>query len=423
MIEKDKVIIAKLVLKITLIMIIVSAFIKLLGFNLFEANYQNSILNFIEPIFSNSNVKGIFNGILLFLQTFVIFRIHCKKINFNSLLIIVIFITLFTIFSQILIYDLYYTSENYNLYNTIYNLFSFSILIIPVFIINFIKLKNYKKTLLSLVALMGFLFVIFLYQLIVIFLRSIITTDFYDSIYNFLLNFDYMILLLLTFYIYIKSEYKIISKNKLEFSFLKFLNERPNKNDIKYKLDSLSKNYKDFKKQTRATKIAFILYIIFFAIQECLTLGLLIFIANLNNYLIECVFIMTAFMISKKVFGAFHFKSFILCFFISNITFFILSSLTLEVNLTFVVPVLCGVLLSYFASKFIKKNDVTPYRGMSEDDLKPICKNKKLNELETNVLIDFYCKRDNVEKIAFKYHYSDRSIQRIKFKALQKVEA
>ena len=83
---------------------------------------------------------------------------------------------------------------------------------------------------------------------------------------------------------------------------------------------------------------------------------------------------------------------------------------------------MCGILLSYVASRFIKKKETIPYRGMPIDDLTQLCTNKGLNKLEVGILIDYYCHRLNIDKIAFKYNYSDRNIQRIKLKALQKLQ-
>ena len=254
--------------------------------------------------------------------------------------------------------------------------------------------------------------------MIVVFLKNIIPSNRYDLVYDFLLNFYYILLLLFTYHFHLKNKTKVNN----DFLFvIKILNNKLEKEDFIYYVDKIKASYADFSKQNNGTKVAFILYLIFFVIQEFLTLGLIFYIASINDYIIECIFILTSFLISKQTYGAFHFKSFILCFFVSNVSFFILSKLTISVNITFVIPILFGITLSYIASLFIKKNDLLPYRGIPEEDLKKHCEEKELNKVETGVLVDYFANRYSLEKIARKHHYSGRHIQRIKAKALDKL--
>ncbi len=424
----DKVLMAKLLLKITFTMMIISVFLKILGFNLFEADYENGLLQFLSNFIDNTKIKPILNFLILYIQTFVIFKLSCinisKYIYIYSSLVIVVLGILF----QLVLYD-YVFVNNQDLAYNIYNIFSFLILFITIIIIdfkqdyNFISNKWFKNFYINKIKKPLIIFgLILFYQIITLFLRNLTPIGRYDTLYNFLLNFDYLILVLTTYYIHLKKESNFKVENEFNFTLTKLLNTSVSKRNLKNFSETFKKNFIEFKKQTKVDKIVFILYVIFFIVQECLTLGLIIFIANLNNYLIECMFILIAFTISKKVFGAFHFNSFIVCFVVSNITFFILSKFTLNVSITFVIPILCGITLSYIASRFIKKNNSTPYRGMPIKDMENICESKNLNKIETGILIDYYCNRYNLEKIAHMYNYSDRSIQRIKSKALQKLE-
>ena len=95
--------------------------------------------------------------------------------------------------------------------------------------------------------------------------------------------------------------------------------------------------------------------------------------------------------------------------------------LTLSITFSFVVPVFFGILLAFITSKFIKKNNYSLYRGIPKEDLLSIAKNTNLNKIETSIILDFYTNRFSIDKLAIKYHYSDRSIKRIKSKALQKI--
>lgn len=426
--EKDKVIIAKLLLKITFIMIVISVGFKMLGFNWFDADYSNKILVGFSNFINNYRFyqsRAIINFILLFIQSFIFFKLSCKNKNKKTYVISSFMLIIITLIFQILLTDFVYPT-NENLANLLYSIFS---LISHISIAMLIDIKqDYKnkiflKNLFNRIKKPLKIFILLtIYQVISMFLRSLTPTDKYDVLYNFLLNFDYTILLIATYYLHLKNEYKLKIKNIFEFELIKMLNNKIDKSEIKVFVEKTKLNFEEFKKQEKVDKIVFILYVIFFIIQELMTLSLLIFIALINNYIIECLFIVIAFLISKQVFGAFHFKSFILCFFVSNTTFFVLSKLTMDVSSTFVIPILCGIMLSYIASRFIKEKDITPYRGIPKEDLDKICKEKKLNKMETNILIDYYSNRDNLNKIAIKYNYSDRSIQRIKLKALQKIE-
>lgn len=430
--ERDRIVFAKLLLKITFVMLCISVGLRLLGFNFFEEDMSNKLLIAISNFIDKYNLIIIINFLLLFGQAFIIFRLSCKNKNMKIYYVTSILVPLITLFFQHFIITGFFSDSPIG--STLYFVFSFLILIITPVIID-IKVKNEKKInkpfiVKSLILIWNrikrpvlIFVIIFLYQLIVLFVRNITFVDKYTTIYNFLLNFDYILLLIATYYVFIKKENNLNVKTKLDFSLVELLNQRPSMAELKIMILEFKNKFMEFKEKDKIDKLVFILYVIFFIIEETLTLGLIIFIANLNNYVIECLFILTAFLISKKVFGAFHFKSFILCFFVSNTSFFILSKLTLNVTITFVVPIVFGMLLAYISSRFIKNTNTKPYRGMPEEDLEKICKNKKLNKIEKGILTDYYCNRDNLDKIAFKYSYSDRNIQRIKLKALQKIEA
>ena len=74
----------------------------------------------------------------------------------------------------------------------------------------------------------------------------------------------------------------------------------------------------------------------------------------------------------------------------------------MKVEYSYVIPILFGIILSYIASRFIKKQNITPYRGMPEEDLAELFENKSLNKVEKNILVDFYCHRMSIIKITIK---------------------
>jgi len=431
--EEDKVTFAKLLVKITFIMLCISVGIKLLGFNIFDANQSNKILLFISTIIYNYNLIHIVNFLLLFIQTFIILRISCKNDNRKIYYITTCICVIITLFTQHFIIAKLLARSSIS--DTVYLIFSLLIVVIPAMIID-IKIKfNLKRSIPLLFKVIVSIWnrvkmpllislVIMIYQILVIFIRNItlqVDRDIY--IYNFLLNFDYIILLITTYYIFIKNKYNLELELDLNFLLVSFFHERPSISTLKNMISGIREKQKEFKKQKLEDKIVFILYVTFFIITELVNLGLIIFVANLNHYLTECIFIIIGFMMSRKVFGAFHFKSAIKCFVVSNISFFILNKITINTDMSFVIPIFLGLTLSLGTSLLIKKTNKSLYRGMSKDELLLICKDKELTTLEMNILEDFYCNRMSIIEITLKYHYSETQIYRFKSKAIKKIES
>lgn len=429
--EKDKVIFAKLLIKITFVMICISAFIKILGFNIFDANRSNQILLLISQIIYKYQLLYVINFLLLFIQTYIFLKIVCKNDNKKVYYIFAFLLSLIGIFTQTQYISKYFVnSQSANLF---YFIFSFLILIIPAIIIDIkIKYPSNKKQLALLRYLINiwhrikktiFLFIILaIYQALILFLRNItINLNQDDYIYNFLLNFDYIILLIATYYVFIKKKNNLELKSELNFSLINLFHNRPSLKEMELLVKSLIKKQKKFKRKSKEDKLVFILYASFFMITELVNLGLIIFIANLNDYLIECIFIIIAFLVSRKVFGAFHFKSAIKCFVVSNIAFFILNTITINTDMSFAIPIGLGLGLSLGTSLLIKKTNKSIYRGMPKNELMEICAGKKLTTMEMNILEDFYCNRMNMIQITIKYSYSDSAIYRFKANALKKI--
>ena len=69
-------------------------------------------------------------------------------------------------------------------------------------------------------------------------------------------------------------------------------------------------------------------------------------------------------------------------------------------------------MIMYYIQDYLDLNDrfkaikVGITRGMARDTLINICNENNLNELETNILLYFYCERRTLLYIANKIHYS-----------------
>lgn len=422
--NEEKVLISKLLLKITFISLCISIGLKLLGLNIFEADNSNKLLSNFSNFIESYNLRLFLDFILLLFQTFLIFKLSCKNKNNETYYIATIVSALAAILSQ------YFLFVVLNLRDTqlgafLYFVFSMSFLIGMTVVIDIRQKKEKKSFIIKIWSWIKkpflVMFMISLYQVLVMFLRNITYIDRYDSLYNFLLNFDYIILLLATYYLFLKNEVKNETTSIFDISITKFLNERLSIEDIKVLVLGIKEKYEVFKKSKKVDKIVIVLYLFFFMLSEFFNLGIIIFVAYLNHSLIECFFIITSFTISRKVFGAFHLDSAIKCWLVSNLSFFILNKITLNINVTFVIPILCGIALSYITSRFIKKTTKSLYRGMTETDLLDICKRTKINSLEKNILIDFYCNRINMTKLTYKYNYSRSQLYRYKSNAEKKI--
>lgn len=425
--EKEKILIAKSLLKVTFIMICISAGLKLLGLNIFEADRDNKILLWIGIILENNKYIDLgYSFLLSIIQNYIILRISTdnkgRKIHYLAAIII----TFLAYFLQ------WYMNVQLNLVESqssmIYFIYSFLALIFTTLIID-LKIKSNKnkaktfsiKIWNKIKKILLIIIVINIYQFLVMFLRNITYVETYDSIYNLLLNFDYSILLFTTYFLFLKKESNIKLKPIFNFSLPKIFDERLSIDTVRTLVSEFKDKINNFKKTDRTEKIVIIIYIFFVVLSELFNLCLVIFVASLNYVLVECFFVVSSFLISRKVFGSFHFDSAWKCWLVSNISFFILNKLTLNVNITFVIPILCGISLAYITSKFIKKTITTPYRGMTEQELINICKNKSLNKFEMDLLVDFYCRRESIVKLTYKYNYSQTAIVRFKRTAMNKL--
>lgn len=424
--KEEKVLISKLLLKITFVLLCISVGIKLLGLNMFEADTSNQLLISISNFIETYQLRVLFDFFLLLFQTFIILRLSCNNKNIKIYYIATVVAALTALFSQYVLFI------GFNLRDT--QLGAFFYFIISVFVLIGATIlidlhenhdNSQKKITLRILNQLKkpffIMIMISIYQLIVMFLRDITYLERYDNLYNFLLNFDYIILLLATYYLFLKKEVGPEAKSMFDISLTKLLNERLSIQDIRVLVLEIKDKYKTFKEATKVDKIVIILYLFFFLLSELFNLSIIIFVAYLNHSLIECFFIITSFMISRKVFGAFHLDSAIKCWLVSNLSFFILNKITLNVKVTFAIPILCGIALSYITSKFIKKTTRNLYRGMAEHDLLMICKNTNMSNLEQNILIDFYCNRINMTKLTYKYNYSRSQLYRYKTSAEKKV--
>jgi uncharacterized protein (UPF0333 family) len=128
----------------------------------------------------------------------------------------------------------------------------------------------------------------------------------------------------------------------------------------------------------------------------------------------------------------YHAPSIWLCTLYTIIVFYIITaiapnkelSLLLIVILTFLINVLSFVIREYLdlKAKFTSIKGIKIAKGMSKEDVNTLSNNANLTELETSILIQFYCERKSIQHIAMKYNYSYDRIWQIKSEALTKTK-
>lgn len=417
--ENDKVLILKLLLKATFVLLSISVILKLLGLNIFGADTSNAILIDISDFIDKYSLKNPIDWLLLLIQYYLYFKLVCNDTNNKTCFLAAIIAMALTSIIQLLLFGIY-SNSNIGLINTIYSLVTiFILLITPIIIEIFTKKKkinnNFNSTFKKAFTITV---LITLYQIAVMFLRNITFGTAIGSLYDMILNFDYTILLTSTYYLSIKKDLHIELIKCFDFNLPNLLNEKPSFNEVKEIISKFNEFKQKFKVSNKEDKITIVLYIIFSVLSEIINVGLVIFIAYINEVTIECLFIITSFLISRKVFGAFHLNSAIKCWMLSNISFYLLSKLTINIGITYVIPVLCGIALSYITSRFIKDNNNNKlFKGMSKKNLLEISNSKKLTKLEFEILKKYYCEDINITNMTFTFHYSRAQLYRYKSNA------
>jgi len=396
---KDKVLVLNSILYVTIFMMMISAILKFMGVNEFALDVENEIVKSISYFLENHTIIDyLLKTFTLYLNYFIIFKLSCHNPNKKIYHLFAINLALLNAIVQI------------NLSNSVgplllilYFVFSVVTFLVPCWLID--KKIRIKKPLLVMI-------LIIIYQILVLFIRNITWNGENEPLYNFLLNFDFIILLLMTYYLHLKSERRDFKCGQEAYSF----------SDLKTSLKKLQKNYRRFLSKSKQRRAETIIYIILSILWELFTLTILLFVAFLNDTLIECMFILSSFVITKKVFGTpFHFRSASACFIVSNLTFYALNRITFTVGISFIVPVSLGILLAYGTSKLVKRSAANLYRGMSVEEFDVAC-GVRLSDLEKDILQDYYCNRMNMVALSLKYHYSEKSIYNIRRNGMVKLK-
>lgn len=389
-------------LKVYLFVLIIIFIMKMVGLDYFGLNVNNPIMIKISNFILKFHLENIWYTFTYYIYNLMFIGITLNKKISTKIYLLIAFISLI-----ILNYIKPILPSGYNI------LLDFFYLYFIILILNRFKkpIKLLKKY--SIVTLLNLLF-----QIISLIIRDIGNNEMYfdNFLYGIILNFDYILLSLITYKIYFMKGDKRLCGEVISSS-LKKLN-------LKNLQRKLRKNWRNFKKQDKVTKLTYIIYFILSLLWNTLSVVLILFVAKLNDTFIECIFILTSFWLSKKSFGkAFHFSSMTKCFIVSNLSYYILNRITTPLGISIIVPILLGVGLSYVTSKLVKKTYKPLYRGMPEELFEEtILKVVDKDSHKYKICYDFYVQKKSIVSLAMKYSYSESGIRKIKDRVNDKIK-
>lgn len=278
----------------------------------------------------------------------------------------------------------------------------------------FIKDKWYKPVIESILILVIFT----IYQLFTFIYKEINVYIIVDNILlELILSIDLYTLLTLTVLDNIKKGGYIYDRG---LRFLVILSKR------KFSKKNVRKDQKCIQKKIEYEP-GFKLFIVALSVFQFTAVGTVCYFVN--NTIIEYIIICISFFILRKLFGkSFHVNSVLLCTTLAMLVFVSATRLALPVQVSVLCSVLIGCLVAYMMFvmyhfiRYTTAQGITITRGMRKEDLQEVCIVNNLSEIETGVLIEFYCERQKLPKIAYKFRYSVDNINKIKAKALKKIK-
>lgn len=390
-------------LKVYLFVLVIVFIMKLVGLDYFGLDVNNPTMIKISEFCIKFKIDYIYSYINCFITVYIMASLSIKEDSKN--------LKKFILFTMPLTIAVKYLVGNNN--NFIYVILQMVYLYIMLMIYKRkIVFKYFKRYIIT-----NVLFLI-LQIISTIFRNQNFNYSEYNFIVAFLLNFDYLIMTILIHKLYfLKGGNLCYQVEEAGFCSLKKIN-------LKTLLKRLQANLHNFKKQTKENKIAIIIYLGLSLIWNIFTIFVVLLIATLNHTFIECIFILTSFWLSKKVFGkAFHLSSMVQCFIVSNLTYYALNRITTPLGISIFIPIALGVGLSYVTSKFVKKTYKPLYKGMPEElfeetILKVVDKDSK----KYQICYDFYILNQSDLSLSFKYNYSVAGIRKIKDRINAKIK-
>lgn len=383
-------------LRVYLFVLVIIFIMKLVGLDYFGLDINNNILIKIDSILSKYELDAIYQFICLYFNFYLIKSIILKsyKIDFDTFAIPTINIVVTFLLYK---YNCFY----------LYQIFNTSLLLIY-FVFKKVKISRIIK--------------VFIVNILCQFLSSVIknyNTQDYTILINSIMNIDYYIMLIIWYKLEKLGGVKLCQTNSQEVgSYL------PTKQNLLKLLTKLQEKLHNFKKLDKVSKLTFVIYFILSLFWNTLSVIIVLLVARLNDTFIECIFILTSFWLSKRVFGkAFHLKSMSQCFIVSNLTYYFLNRITTPLGISILIPIMLGVGLSYFTSKLVKKTYKPLYKGMPKELFEEIIlKVVDKDSIKYKICYDYFINKQSALYLSGKYNYTEAGIRKIKDRVNNKIK-
>lgn len=381
--------------------------LKMFGLNYFGLDTGNKLVNKINDFILYWRLENIWYAITLYINGLVIMGITCNDNSKKMKLFVLCCMPLFIIVQ---------TFKSYFNGNIIFVLIDLLYLfILSLCYIKFIKrekiLKYHFGNYWLLVIIMN------MFQIISMITRNTPNEDMGDFITSTIISFDYLILIIFTYKLYfLKGGGSLCGMVHSSFSDLLIsLKKLPRK---------FLTSYQNSKPKKQEDELAYKIYIVLFWLYNFFTVLVVLFIATLNDTFIECIFILSSFWINKGVFGKpFHLRKASTCFIVSSLSYYVLNRLTWKIGISFLIPIVLGIALSYITSKFMaRRENIYLYRGMPLDKFYELITRVTSNQEHIDICKRFYVDKESNLKIAISLNYSEINIKKIKQKINKKIK-
>ena len=378
---------------------------KICGLDYFGLDTDNKIIVAINNFVSNYKLELVWYGITLYIYTFVILSITCND-NSKKMKIYTLCIIPFCVGIQ-------WLKQNINLPLMFIFTDLLWLFMVSLCYIKFVIKKQITRTNISNYWL--YMLINFILQLLSVIIRNVPVENTYSFSQSLLMNFDYLLLTLITHKIFfMKGGINLWEWVVGLYSHLLTLLK-----SLPIKLQNI---YAINKSKSKFDKVSDMIYLPLYLLWNIFTLAVVLFVAFLNETFIECILILTSFWMNKTAFGkAFHMKSAMSCFIVSNISYYCLNRITIPIGISLLISLLLGALLSYITSYFIKEKKL--YRGMSlellDDTILGIV-DKGSDDYKICKM--FYVDKQSDQYIATKLNYSKSSIEKKKHNIIEKLK-
>jgi len=374
-------------------LLLIIVIIKVLGGDYFGIVYTNKTINTINDFMMYWRLENIWYAITLYINVYITLAITCNENNKR--------IKLYSIIALIIAIVLQLCKTNINL-----PALFVCIDMLYLFILSLIYLKLFKK--IEKINIKNYwIYMLFLniIQLASIFIRNVPITNENNFIAYFILNIDYLIVLVILYKLYFMKGGSDLWVEVVSYGSQKLTS-------LKVSLKKLLRKSQSKKPKSKEEKITMAIYYPLYILWNLFTMLIIVLIACLNDAFIEAIFITVAFWVNKRSFGKpFHFKSVAICFIFSSLTYYILTRITFKTSTSFFIPIFLGVLLSYVTSHLIKKNTKL-YKGMSQEELYNTVIQVTSDPIPTEICKQFYCDRLDDRQIARNVNYSIDSVRK-----------